>query len=378
MLVAHSKENSRMGSEHLTSEVPKPEKTGSHLVTWTPPIALWQLYLLFVFTGGIYVFFWTVRVASDIRRHLDSSVRPWLYALALAIPLVGLLVVYRQASQIQMLSKNGGLTQRPQPKVIVLLTLAVLFVWSAFDRSIGNSNDWYAQYLSLIPGLLIAPIPWLLMQQQLNRFKVSKLSGSETHWKSTPFKLTRLQYAALLPGILFIGLGVYDTYNNVWRYSGELLAKNETISSDQELYYLTVPNDGWKRIARGTISKESDLELFSTSIGASAIVYTRCGTNLQMDLVVQNRRDLLQNDWDEFGYYEERQLLREIYIPISYARYSGTMSGQSALWWAATFITDNAAVEVVAGGMGQGDTGQIERLIRSLRPGAAGKPCSKR
>ena len=57
-------------------------------------MALWQLFLLFVFTSGLYAIFWTLRVAKDMRRHLDSSVRPYLFAVGSIIPVVNLFVVY--------------------------------------------------------------------------------------------------------------------------------------------------------------------------------------------------------------------------------------------------------------------------------------------
>ncbi len=92
---------------------------------WRPPIALWHLYLLILLTSGVYIFFWTARVAGDMRRHVNDEIRPWHYVAGLLIPIAGLFVVHKQASQIRQLNDRVDQRIGPPPWVIVILTLVV-------------------------------------------------------------------------------------------------------------------------------------------------------------------------------------------------------------------------------------------------------------
>ena len=236
---------------------------------WRPPIALWHLYLLILLTSGVYIFFWTARVAGDMRRHVNDEIRPWHYVAGLLIPIAGLFVVHKQASQIRQLNDRVDQRIGPPPWVIVILTLVVTVLPEMAEKLL-DQEVWYLETATFLLFVALIAIPWLLMQRQLNCFKLA-LSGAR--WSGRPFHFSKLQYLALSPGVVAVGLFAFVSHENLLREWGDHLGPGETVSGTSGLYVLSPPDDGWVRVKPGTIEEETDLELYGSSTETWVVAY---------------------------------------------------------------------------------------------------------
>ena len=229
---------------------------------WHPPLALWQLALLIVLTGGLYIIFWTWRFARDIKRHVDPRVKSWLHVVGVIVPFGILVVLYAHYDRIRTLSRFKD--QQP----LVGATPFWACVWLLL---VGGDIAYYLltedlpyfwEFLWFIPSSALFACPWLALQINLNRFK-QRLSGAT--WSSVPYRFTRLQYVALVIGLLlhvFIGWACYvielpDGRIVYPRYP----FKNDIVYGPGRLYQLTIPASGWAVLPGGSYEPDSDIEL---------------------------------------------------------------------------------------------------------------------
>ncbi len=186
------------------------------------------------------------------------------------------------------------------------------------------------------------------MQRQLNCFKLA-LSGAR--WSGRPFHFSKLQYLALSPGVVAVGLFAFVSHENLLREWGDHLGPGETVSGTSGLYVLSPPDDGWVRVKPGTIEEETDLELYGSSTETWVVAYVNCGAGMGMDYLVEFRQNQIQAEVDDFSVSEERLIMPGKLLPVSYAHYSGKLpvTAEKQTWWVATIVTDDASIEVIAG-----------------------------
>lgn len=329
---------------------------------WHPPIALWQLYLLFVSTIGIYQFFWLRRFATDMRRHVDPDIRPWLYVVALFVPMAPPFLAWRLTGLLTRLDETPARHIGP-PRWVIVATAALTGLVGT-GMMFADAEGGLLVIIALLLSIAVLPLPWLLLQRQLNHYKQS-LAGAD--WTSRPYRFTKLQYGALACGVMLSALTAIGLYVEFERHRGERLEQDARIGGASGLYTLTVPDYGWVRVPPGTIEQRTDLELYGPTVDTWAVVRHESRDDRNMDLVVNDRRLLIDDDLFSPSSNEVR-IMREDLMPISFVRYRGRdVIGITQTIWVATLLTDDVVIEVIAGtSEGPRIQGDLESLVKSL------------
>jgi hypothetical protein len=132
------------------------------------------------------------------------------------------------------------------------------------------------------------------------------------------------------------------------RRGGDALAAHAPVLGASGIYEMRPPDTGWTRVLPGTIEAGTDLEVLGPG-NSWAIVFVNC-PRLQMDEVVDYRRNAMRGDADAFSFSEERVMLPDSLVPISYAHYGRTLkrSGDPEIWQVATVVAQYASIEVIA------------------------------
>jgi len=342
---------------------------------WVRPLAPWKLYLLIFFSSGIYLLFWTARLALEMRRHLDPKVKPLLHVLGLFLPFVGLFVLYRQASLIRQLSLKTGSRTGASPTLIVVIAVALSLVAFAAGRVVQGGTG-IADLADVVVGLALLPVPWLVMQGQLNRSKRSLIAPV---WLPGLFSRQRPKYvvagagAAVFAWVAFGLLLAVGAYFELVRARGEHLEAGAPISGTSGWYTVTPAGEGWVRVSGGVIDADGDLEVYGPTTDTWAIVYVDCVANARMDAMVEFRRNQIEPD----SFSEERRMLPDAFVPVSYARYAASLAlGERRIWWIALVATDKAVVELVTTTSVGAEEPDLERTAKSLRlTGKADEQC---
>lgn len=179
--------------------------------------------------------------------------------------------------------------------------------------------------------------------------------------------------------VAFAGLMSLGGYLMLEREWGDPLDPGKPVSGVSGLYQLSLPDSEWVRVSLGTIGEDTDLELYGSGIDTWAIVFVSCRTDLNLDSVVDFRRDAIQADLNEITFSEERLMMTDSFLPVSYARYSGEdpFVGDHQISWVGSVVTEDAVIEVMAGTtLGPDEEAGIESLVKSLRlADNGGKPC---
>lgn len=123
---------------------------------WRPPMALWQLALLIVFTGGLYIIVWAMRFVSDLERHVDPSVRPWLHAVGVIIPLINLVVLYVHYKRVRALNRSAGqeplVGTVPFWAYVLLVPIGVKIALAYLTLDVSE----FADFLSMFAGNVLS------------------------------------------------------------------------------------------------------------------------------------------------------------------------------------------------------------------------------
>jgi hypothetical protein len=171
-------------------------------------------------------------------------------------------------------------------------------------------------------------------------------------------------------GVVLIGLVLFGVYEVSKRQFGEALASGSSIPGAVGWYALSAPDGGWIRVAPGTINEDTDLELYGNSTDTWAIAYVDCHADYDLDDLVEFRRNQIKAEVKELSVSEERLMMRESFLPVSYARYAGRIPvfADDQVWWVASVVAFNASIEIVAStSRGPKDEESTEQLVKSLR-----------
>ncbi len=333
------------------------------LPPWYPPIALWQLYLLFVSTIGIYQLFWSWRFATDMRRHVDPKIRPWLYVVALCVPMAPPFLAWRMTGLLKRLDEM--LAPRVGPPRMVIVGTAVITGIIGVAMTFTDIKDGTSYAIVLLLSVTVSPLPWMLLQRQLNHHK---LSLTDPAWTSRPYRYTKLQYAALACGFPLIALMAFGISVHVDRRGGERLEVDARVSGTSGSYTLSVPDYGWARAKPGTLDAKADLELLGPTVETWAVVHTNKRDDLTMDQLVNAHRQMIDEEMISSSSDEIRVLRTDDLIPVSFTRYRNANTFDTdQTYWIAVLFTDDTIIEVIArtaeGPIIESD---IERLVKSL------------
>jgi hypothetical protein len=147
------------------------------------------------------------------------------------------------------------------------------------------------------------------------------------------------------------------------------LQTGQAMTGPSGLYTITLPDNRWTRVPPGTLSKDTDLELYRSSPKTWAVAYVKESQSWTLDEIVAVRRDVMKTNFGRFGFQEERQLLPGLGVPISYARYTNEGAGRATRQslWVATVVRDGSSVEVIASTVLAGEAeDSVERLVKSM------------
>ncbi len=334
---------------------------------WYPPKHAWHVYVLSILTL-VYPLVWTYRFAEDIRRHRRRRVRPWLYVVAwigslgLAMPYV----VYRQARWIHRLHSENDRTTWPTAKMVgigaALILAAAISVGLA---SVAGALPGLAIFALIVLLWLVYPLPWVVMQRQLNIYKASRPVGL---WTSKPYRLGIHHYLAMIVGFCLVGAIGYSAYLNTSpRLAGQQIAAETHVMGRSGRYTVTAPGDNWVRARQGTLADNADLELIGKNLETQVVGRALTGDRWTLDSLGVARREAIAAGGELISAEEERTLLPNTINPVSYARYVVRRGDATIVFSVVTVITEGEAFEIVgftpeAGGSAP----QIETLVRSF------------
>lgn len=292
------------------------------------------LYILLLFTYGLYSAVWVHRFARDLGQAGRVRKAPWVYVLGILLPGINLVVFYRLARHVTALAEDVNLRTTLRPGELVLLQVLFGLLYAVLEQT--------GYYLALVIVLSVTPLPWLALQRDLNRIKSRHPDWT---WRIPRFRLAWAHYAFLglmLLATVPLGIGVYEEWT--W-YQGERLPRGQIYSPSGGLYAITAPDPDWSRIPAGTNGDaDSDSELSHRDLEGFVVAYVQRDTDL--DSTVRNRFHAMNEDGLRV-FKETRRLQPGELVPVSVAHYAGVDGGRTVDWWVATAQLGNDTVEVI-------------------------------
>ncbi len=303
---------------------------------WHPPLPIWKLYLLFLCSFGLYAMIWTYRIAKDIRNHLDHKIRPWHYPLISLMPIGMVFVGVRQAKQLRLIGMENAQTELTNPWLI-----GILLFFMAILTFVSNKIDEFAIWIILI---LVLPIPWLLLQYQVNLIKNSLI---QPNWILPTRSSKIMKKLGIFVGILILilfGIGFYEQYP---RFAGKALSLGKTVEDADGLYSVRIPGADWKRAEPGTLAIGTVLEIYGPTIKTWAVSYVH--TNWTLDEAVHARRVAMQENAEDITFTEHREFIKTTLVPISHAVFAtkDPLWGDELYWWVSTIETEDRTIELI-------------------------------
>lgn len=344
--------------------------------TWHLPQSAWWLYLLSVLTFGLWLCHWAGCVADDLRRNRGAAVRPCAVRFGLLVPGFGWRLLRELARAVHAL---GDPATGSGPRFVALVALAggtiqLLYLSTLLTALLAifwpELAVYYPGYLAL-GSLLLLPLPFLVLQLRLNRFKATL---AEPGWVTRSYPLV---YDLALAGLV-IAAAVRVVWPDLWQQicspvawtdQGEErpLVASVPVRGESGLYSLTPPDDDWARVDPDRFHAGSDLSLVGPGRETRVFVWTDCDGESVEDRVSFRRGKYTAAD-RAVRIEERRELLDEPFVPVSYARYRKVREGEPELSFIATIAHGDVLVEVI-GRTGSVELvgGSLEALVRSLR-----------
>ncbi len=213
--------------------------------------------------------------------------------------------------------------------------------------------------------LLLLPLPVLAIQKRINALKAKLAAPRWTHkayrWKSSH----RFAKIGVIAMVTTFALSQLDTKIDRWR--GESLTANLAIAGTSGLYTLTPSEAGWVRVGADHFHADSDLSLYGPSEETHVLIWVRCD-GVSVEDRVRFRRRKKRAAYREMRIDEERRLLPESFLPISFARYEGVRNGRTNASLVATVAQGDVMVEVIGTSTGgEEERAAMERMVMSLK-----------
>ncbi|NND60469.1 MAG: hypothetical protein HKN49_09405 [Gammaproteobacteria bacterium] len=267
------------------------------------PLPLWKLYLLLLLTVGIYAIPWFYRAARDVRDATGNRFSPWLWVFAPFLSIWAAIPAYRLSRATDRWEREGAPAREPSSKPGNVAGLMVLF---AGLGSVPTLPWWL-----LVVTLLLLPIPYLVMQGQLN---AAKAELPVEQFRTTPNRYTDNQLIMMIVfSILFLAIVA------VWLIVREL-QQDESVTADmrrsevfgtvitdpQQRFELQVDVPGWFQVPVGYNSDDGELEFVTDYPDDWAIVFMFDDVNL--DTRADNRVNWIRDTFPRAACDEHRTL----------------------------------------------------------------------
>jgi hypothetical protein len=115
----------------------------------------WGVWGLSLVTLGIYHFVWYYKINDEARRYLrDDSIRPGLAVLALFVPIVNYVSIYRTGQRIQRMEDRVGIQRAVEP---ILGLLGAFFLALFIPYFQDHLNGVWDRALASASGLPPSP-----------------------------------------------------------------------------------------------------------------------------------------------------------------------------------------------------------------------------
>lgn len=314
-------------------------------------IPAWWLYTLSLATLGIYLVVWIYRTARDTGAAGSQRRTPVWWALGSFCFPVCVAILYefaRHAGRIRGRPSGAGVWLGP------LLYAAIV--------GFATLSPWRSL---LAPALLLAPLPFVVVQRQLERAASQAHAGEA----STALPKHALDWALLAVGLPAVAALIWWTDSSALRdLARPRLEAGEIVKGRELSYTLEVPRDGWKRVESGQFGDEgSDLELAGPSGGSWVVTYVHAGMGI--DDIVDSRRSVLRETLGGLSFEERRSFLSQSdFVSFSQATYRGFIAGLGeTLYVVSTVSGDDRSVEVIAFSPDPpNDESDLKQLIASI------------
>lgn len=186
-------------------------------------------------------------------------------------------------------------------------------------------------------------------------------------WRRWTTYLVAIPSSAVV--VIFVGLFIIGSYEALKRQFGDAVKAGEAIAGANGAYTVTPPDNNWVRLKPGTISDNGKMEFFGPTIDTWAIIHIYKGRDRTLQDVVNGRLNDIDAETEEFSGSEERSMMHDDFIPVSYAKYTDRKPfiPPATTWWVATIETDDFSIEVVAATSDPEQLPAIEKFVRSVR-----------
>jgi hypothetical protein len=281
---------------------------------------------------GLYLPYWIWRTARQLRIGERYRARPVWWALGSPIPVVTAAVLYEFNRRALTLAGRRGRAAGP---ALACLGLFVLVALTPLPQL-------------LLAVALVVPLPALWVQRNLNRAASHR---PEVAWPRRPLHVALA--VALVIGLPLHGLTLYYLDLPAFRLGvSPRLSRGSTVAGDCDLYALTLPSAGWRRVSQGTVTEgASDLELVGPGPETWAVVYTASTSDSDLESAVSNRRTIILKAGSTSGYRETRRFLDGPveFVPVSVATYDVHFGAAGpARYVVVTAQFESRVVEVIA------------------------------
>jgi hypothetical protein len=212
------------------------------------PFTLWRFFVLVAATCGIYLLFWSYRIARDAEAVTGEPRKAWLYPFSLLIPPLAAIVVTVVISDCD----EARATRDPARKrsraglcgSAFFVGLALLNLASATEIPVSG----------MLAAFLACALLALPAEAAINRARLElPLQRRDTVGGFAPW-----HYVLLVPGVaLWILIAVYVRDSEWQRLTGHALAAGQPHHVMNYQYTVTPPDSGWARVAR---LEDPDLE----------------------------------------------------------------------------------------------------------------------
>ncbi len=247
----------------------------------------WHVGLLVGITGGLYLWFYCVIYARDLKR-LGANVKPWLWFFApLGPPL--LFAIPNLADKYQAVGHRYGADMRHRGWVWGTITFFSLVTVNAFDR-------YLAAYVSLVSVVLLPAAGAAVgaLTSEINRVKSAL---PEAHYDRPPNQMTPGGWVWLsFGGLVLVPFLVWD----IWQESAFLAGgsmSGQGIWEHPDGLFVVEGANGWNVAKSGSFSDGSAEAEFARSGSVWVVVFDHQGRKAD-DLTAWRRAEYIDDDPD--------------------------------------------------------------------------------
>lgn len=297
----------------------------------------WQVGVLSIATGSLYLIAWMYRHAYNLR-HLDKEKRrPWLWLFVLLFPIAIPIALTRMFDGFERVSKSNSNQWTGNATligVVAFLALASMRWTENFDSAVS---------IFMLQTIVLA-LAFMYLTAQLNRFYATLPDDS---FRSRRYRFTWPSWVVLLVAgpicAIFFGAGLTADWN---RYLRPTVPIGQTYQV-KELPITIKTTDRWSIVESGTVSNgEATLELIGAIGTTFALVFDEA-KNRGIDAIIEARRSLIYTNNPDASCEEIRKLDPTTFYRRGELSCAATASNEKILWRSVVLEDDSRIYELI-------------------------------